>query len=396
MWRPPADDLYARLGVQPDADVAAIRQAWKTKIRQLHPDGRPDHEQQDAHHQAVLLNEARDVLTDPSKRLEYDLGRRTASRAQPRPEPPAAPEPPTPPPEVVVKPETIRISVVLGGQTPRSQLVRLSYSDGSTVGRVELVTVAGTFWQAELVEVENDHATLRVEWQPEGGALSTGLWMDRLEVTVNGIVVQVPMLVLVEQPARPPRPAAPSPPPRAAAAPPQPEVRRPDNPRSSRRPRRAVFAVVLLVLLVIGALYLLGKKYQNGPAAPPATPSPYCSVTSKDGVMSFYQADPSTGRAAGDMLWASMKARASDEWISWWTPGFPYWERANQAGGFKEDGRTYAQHQDVQVSVVWAQGFESLDFAFKYNPGLDQAAEEQARQRFLGEWIGYLDSPTCP
>ncbi len=68
----PDFDLYAELGVAPDADADAIRAAHREVVRQVHPDVRVDENEDD---QAKRLNVARDWLTDPARRTRYDESR---------------------------------------------------------------------------------------------------------------------------------------------------------------------------------------------------------------------------------------------------------------------------------------------------------------------------------
>ena len=69
----PDFDLYAELGVAPDADADAIRAAHREAVRQAHPDVRADGNVNDD--QAKRLNVARDWLTDPTRRARYDEAR---------------------------------------------------------------------------------------------------------------------------------------------------------------------------------------------------------------------------------------------------------------------------------------------------------------------------------
>ena len=62
------EDLYGLLGVAPDADVPTITRRYRQLMRTAHPDT-PTGSQE----QAAALNHARDVLTDPAKREEYDF-----------------------------------------------------------------------------------------------------------------------------------------------------------------------------------------------------------------------------------------------------------------------------------------------------------------------------------
>ena len=72
-------DLYALLGLAPDADARAIAQAYRRRLREVHPDtrggvsGGPD----PAHADLQALQEAYAVLRDPARRARYDAERRT-------------------------------------------------------------------------------------------------------------------------------------------------------------------------------------------------------------------------------------------------------------------------------------------------------------------------------
>ena len=68
----PDFDLYAELGVAPDADADAIRAAHREAVRQAHPDVRIGEGEDD---EAKRLNVARDWLTDPGRRARYDESR---------------------------------------------------------------------------------------------------------------------------------------------------------------------------------------------------------------------------------------------------------------------------------------------------------------------------------
>lgn len=62
-------DLYAILGVDKNADEAAIKKAYRHKARELHPDV---NKAPDAEERFKELNEAYDVLSDPKKKAQYD------------------------------------------------------------------------------------------------------------------------------------------------------------------------------------------------------------------------------------------------------------------------------------------------------------------------------------
>jgi molecular chaperone DnaJ len=67
-------DYYAALGVAKDADAAAIKKAYRQLARELHPDKNPGNTQAETRFKEV--SEAYDVLSDPSRRAEYDEARR--------------------------------------------------------------------------------------------------------------------------------------------------------------------------------------------------------------------------------------------------------------------------------------------------------------------------------
>ncbi|MCW2735603.1 molecular chaperone DnaJ [Nocardioides sp.] len=66
-------DYYAALGVQKDAPTAEIKKAYRKLARDLHPDKNPDNKAAEDKFKAV--SEAYDVLSDDTKRKEYDEAR---------------------------------------------------------------------------------------------------------------------------------------------------------------------------------------------------------------------------------------------------------------------------------------------------------------------------------
>jgi len=64
-------DFYAILGVLPSAEIVVIKAAYKALIKVYHPD-RNTGSQNASHAKTVELNEAYEVLSDVSKRREYD------------------------------------------------------------------------------------------------------------------------------------------------------------------------------------------------------------------------------------------------------------------------------------------------------------------------------------
>jgi curved DNA-binding protein CbpA len=75
-------DLYALLGVAPDADAHEVARAYRRRLREVHPDTRdrrsdgPD----PAHADLRALQEAYAVLRNPARRARYDAQRRAAQK----------------------------------------------------------------------------------------------------------------------------------------------------------------------------------------------------------------------------------------------------------------------------------------------------------------------------
>ena len=69
------DDHYAALRVQPSADAAQIKAAYRALVRQFHPDANP-HCAAEAEARIKEITEAYRVLGNPQKRAQYDLDAR--------------------------------------------------------------------------------------------------------------------------------------------------------------------------------------------------------------------------------------------------------------------------------------------------------------------------------
>ena len=70
-------DLYEMLGVTRDASADEIKKAYRKIARELHPDVNPDPAVQDKFKEVTAAYE---VLSDPQKRQQYDMGELNISR----------------------------------------------------------------------------------------------------------------------------------------------------------------------------------------------------------------------------------------------------------------------------------------------------------------------------
>ncbi|RRJ33474.1 J domain-containing protein [Halocatena pleomorpha] len=73
-----SESYYELLGVEPDASRAEIETAYRETVKQVHPD---KSEGADAEETFLQVQKAREVLTDPQQRAEYDR-RRTATESE--------------------------------------------------------------------------------------------------------------------------------------------------------------------------------------------------------------------------------------------------------------------------------------------------------------------------
>jgi curved DNA-binding protein CbpA len=72
-------DFYLTLGVEPDADGATIRAAYRNLMRRYHPDV---NQSEDAAAKATAINQAYACLRDEDRRAAYD-GSRRPEKARP-------------------------------------------------------------------------------------------------------------------------------------------------------------------------------------------------------------------------------------------------------------------------------------------------------------------------
>lgn len=80
------DDLYAILGVSPNAEIGALTSAYRRRLRQLHPDTHgqhcvPENLGDSAQPSLAQVLHAYAVLRDPTRRAGYDRARTHRSTA---------------------------------------------------------------------------------------------------------------------------------------------------------------------------------------------------------------------------------------------------------------------------------------------------------------------------
>lgn len=123
--------LYDVLGVAAGCDLATLRSAYRTKARELHPDVAGDASEA----AMVAINDAWRVLSDPSRRAEYDESLASIAARSQRAASERIVQPPTPQPPPAAR-GSRRQAWVAGVQ---AQVVRLSRLAGRSATQTLLL-----------------------------------------------------------------------------------------------------------------------------------------------------------------------------------------------------------------------------------------------------------------
>ncbi|MGW9207978.1 hypothetical protein ACWGR4_13415 [Embleya sp. NPDC055664] len=259
--------------------------------------------------------------------------------------------------------------MVAVGERPKMRSVVLRFTDGSQIAGARIITESGLFWYigpAEFRDVSS--LDLRVYGQPILAYTPLGQRTEQLRVQLDEVTVNVTLLMVI-----------------TAASPPEPVVV-PKSPRRHIGSRaRLLLGLALALVPAVVALVAAGQKSgpsneQKRPAAAPASGT-YCSVKQSEGVVScFLAADQ--GRQGP--VWSVMAPRENDPSQAWWTPAFPYWERAT-----KQD------LEAVDVLVRWEQPWAPLATAMNRHGFLDVAVEAAQRTAFISRWSHEPGSLRC-
>ena len=134
----PPDDFYERLGVPRTATFQQIKQAYRKKATETHPDSGGDKET------FIALTEAYEVLSNPETRAAYDRGEYKGHGGNPHSSPSETPDASTEA-DPYLTPNAITWSVG-DGHTPEPVVVRLSNRGGLTVTKFGPQKMRGDFW----------------------------------------------------------------------------------------------------------------------------------------------------------------------------------------------------------------------------------------------------------
>lgn len=142
-------DYYQLLGLDENAPVEAIKQAYRSSARACHPDRRPDDPA--AAERFKVVTEAYEVLSDPARRQQYDLLRRPPFDAFGQfPTASAFSDPPKP-------------------KSPIPLRIRLSFEQALRGGKATVQLPAGRTAHIPVPKGIRDGTTARLKGKPQTG-----------------------------------------------------------------------------------------------------------------------------------------------------------------------------------------------------------------------------------
>ncbi|MCX4856594.1 J domain-containing protein [Streptomyces canus] len=206
--------LYAVLGVPKDADKAAICTAFRARMRQTHPDGRPPEDAAAAHEEMVLLNLAYETLRDPGKRAAYDFDRRTAGNAKREqhrepPPPPTPPRPPTAPPKprvIILNRQHLNLGLLWPGTDTREQVVvEARFDDGSPIRTARVINTTGSFWHvvSEPLVRDTTRLIIRIQRGPVAPGQARRQTTERVHIRLDDVTATIGVTAFIRPPPAP-------------------------------------------------------------------------------------------------------------------------------------------------------------------------------------------------
>ncbi len=133
---------YSALGLSPEADVEAIKAAFRLRAKRLHPDTNAS---VNAEAQFRHLSEAYRVLRDPDRRRRYDAGSARKPDPQPQPQPQPRPSAAQPQPRRAEPPKSGFSACRACGTLSAQPRIVTFHEVGGRPFKTERMTISGVF-----------------------------------------------------------------------------------------------------------------------------------------------------------------------------------------------------------------------------------------------------------
>lgn len=271
----PLKDYYDILGVPHNATPEKIKQAYRKLMRENHPDrftgtrkkyeqsGDPDllkiidEKIAQANEKTQEINEAYDMLSDPSKRAAYDRTHGSASAST------VSSPPPRPKPEIVLS--TINLSF---GSVTRGNNKTRSFTIDNHGGMPEEIHVdweTVPTWGELVIEPHPTHTfPIKVTVEVKTGKVAAGSHTGRIVVIVDGeeFGVSVSMKVVIPAPAPTSASSRPTPPPSPRSTPAPAPVYTPPPATPTKIPWGVIIMAVVIFVIVVAAVMSQGQSSQ--------------------------------------------------------------------------------------------------------------------------------------